>query len=64
MKVGDLVRFRSGNYNKVHREWLGIIVREIAGTDEIKIVEWTHQNKGRDRGGYKAADLELANEGR
>ena len=59
MKVGDLVRFRSGAWNKTHSEWLGLIVREIPGTDEIKVVEWTHRNKGRDRGGYKAADLEL-----
>ncbi len=64
MKIGDLVRFRSGYYNKVHREWLGIIVREVPGTDEIKVVEWTHVNKGRDRGGYKARDLELVNENR
>jgi hypothetical protein len=64
MKIGDLVRFRSGYYNKVHREWLGLIVREIPGTDEIKVVEWSHHNKGRDRGGYKARDLELVNENR
>ena len=64
MKIGDLVRFRSGNYNKVHREWLGLIVREIPGTDEVKIIEWTHTSKGTDRGGYKARDLELVNESR
>tara|TARA_R100000808_G_C2139449_1_gene147357 strand:+ start:1241 stop:1429 length:189 start_codon:yes stop_codon:yes gene_type:complete len=57
MKVGDLVRFRSGGWNNTHAEWLGLIVREIPGTDEVKIVEWTHVNKGRDRGGYKARDL-------
>jgi hypothetical protein len=57
MKVGDLVRYRSGNH--YHNGWLGLIVREIPGTDEIKVVEWTHRNKGTDRGGYKATDLEL-----
>ncbi len=62
MKVGDLVRYRSGNGH--HNGWLGLIVREIPGTDEIKVVEWTHRNKGRDRGGYKARDLELVNEDR
>ena len=56
MKIGDLVRYRqSGDYNA----WLGLIVREIPGTDEIKVVEWTHRSKGTDRGGYKATDLEL-----
>ena len=62
MKVGDLVRYRSGN--NYHNGWLGLIVREIPGTDEVKIVEWTHSNKGRDRGGYKARDLVLVNEDR
>ena len=61
MKIGDLVRYRqSGDHNA----WLGLIVREVPGTDEIKVVEWTHVNKGRDRGGYKARDLELVNENR
>ncbi len=57
MKVGDLVRYRSGN--NYHNGWLGLIVREIPGTDEIKVVEWTHKNMGRDRGSYKARDLVL-----
>ena len=56
MKIGDLVRHRqTGDHNA----WLGLIVREIPGTDEIKVIEWVHQNKGRDRGSYRARDLEL-----
>jgi len=55
VKVGDLVRYRSGN--NYHNGWLGLIVREIPGSDEIKVVEWTHKNMGRDRGSYKAQDL-------
>ena len=58
MKVGDLVRFRRRLVEEPC-DWLGLIVREIPGTDEVKIVEWTHWNNGRDRGGYKARDLEL-----
>jgi hypothetical protein len=64
MKIGDLVRFRSGYYNKVHREWLGLIVREIPGTDEIKVIEWWHREGGTDRGSYRARDLELVSAGR
>jgi hypothetical protein len=64
MKIGDLVRYRSAGRTPSHSDWLGLIVREISGTDEIKIVEWTHWNKGRDRGGYKARDLVLVNEDR
>ena len=59
MKIGDLVRYRqSGDHNA----WLGLIVREIPGTDEIKVIEWTHKNTGRDRGSYRARDLVLINE--
>ena len=57
MKVGELVRFRS--LHSAHREWLGLIVREIPGTDERKVVTWTHKNKGTDHGSYRAIDLEL-----
>ena len=56
MKVGDLVRYRqTGDHNA----WLGLIVREIPGTDEIKVIEWTHRNGGTDHGSYRARDLEL-----
>ena len=64
MKIGDLVRCRSRGWHKAPGEWLGLIVREIPGTDEVKIIEWTHSSKGTDRGGYKARDLELVNEDR
>ncbi len=57
MEIGDLVRYRSGN--NYHNGWLGLIVREIPGTDEVKVVEWTHKNMGRDRGSYRAQDLVL-----
>jgi hypothetical protein len=61
MKIGDLVRYRSGAAYAAHREWLGLIVREIGGTDKMKIIEWTHTNKGTDRGQYRERDLELVN---
>lgn len=61
MKLGDLVRYRqTGDHNA----WLGLIVREIPGTDEIKVIEWTHRNGGTDHGSYRAKDLELVNEDR
>jgi len=62
MKVGDLVRYRSPNGH--NNDWLGLIVREIPGTDEIKVIEWTHRNMGRDHGSYRARDLELVSENR
>jgi len=64
MKVGDLVKYRTSTHHVYHDDWLGLIVREIPGTDEIKVIEWTHRNMGRDRGSYRARDLVLANEDR
>ena len=64
MKIGDLVRYRTSTHHDNHSDWLGLIVREIPGTDEIKVIEWVHQNKGRDHGSYRARDLELVSEDR
>ena len=64
MKIGDLVKYRTGTHHDHHSEWLGLVVREIPGTDKIKVIEWVHVNKGTDRGSYRARDLELVNENR
>jgi len=64
MKIGDLVKYRTGTHHDHHSEWLGLIVREIPGTDEIKIIEWIHRNGGTDHGGYRARDLVLVSETR
>ena len=64
MKLGDLVKYRAATHHAYHTEWLGIIVREIPGTDEIKVIEWTHRTGGRDRGSYRARDLEVISESR
>ena len=64
MKIGDLVRYRAKTHHAYHHDWLGIIVRELPGSDEIKFVECTPRNQGRDRGGYKARDLEVVSESR
>ena len=61
MKIGDLVRYRTGPHHDHNTEWLGIIVREIPGTDEIKVMEWMHRDGGTDRGSYRARDLVLVN---
>ncbi len=57
MKVGDLVRYRSGNGS--HNGWLGLIVREIPGHAEVKVIEWTHKNMGKSHGSHSAQDLVL-----
>ena len=64
MKIGDLVRYRKYHSAGHNNDWLGLIVREIPGTDEIKIIEWSHRNGGRDHGQYRARDLELVSENR
>ena len=57
MKLGDLVRYRSGNH--FHNGWLGLIVREIPGHAQVKAVEWTHKNMGKRHGSHSAQDLVL-----
>ena len=64
MKIGDRVRYRTATHHDNHSDWLGIIVREIPGTDEIKVIEWWHREGGTDRGSYRARDLELVSAGR
>jgi hypothetical protein len=64
VKVGDLVRYRTSTHHDNWGGWLGIIVREIPGTDEIKVIEWTHREGGTDCGSYRARDLVLVNETR
>ena len=42
MKVGDLVKYKSPN-NRWDGAWkeVGVILRCIAGTDKVKVVQWT-----------------------
>jgi hypothetical protein len=64
VKVGDLVKYRASTHHTHHNDWLGIIVREIPGNHEIKVIEWTHREGGTDRGSYRARDLEVVSESR
>ena len=63
MKIGDLVRYRTSP-RADYGAWLGIIVREIPGSHQVKVVQWVHRNKGTDCGSYRARDLVLVNEDR
>ena len=44
MQVGDLVRYVSpGNrWDHPFENWQGIILRAIAGTEQVKVVRWTN----------------------
>ena len=64
MKIGDLVKYRTSTHHDDWSDWLGLIVRKIPGTDEIKVIEWVHKSGGTDRGSYRARDLELVSESR
>lgn len=67
IKIGDLVRYaprRSSAWLGPAR-YLGLIVREIPGTDERKVVVWFDENgAGDENGPYRARDLALVNENR
>jgi|2_EtaG_2_1085320.scaffolds.fasta_scaffold366865_2 hypothetical protein len=60
MKVGDLVKYVS--LSSGYQEWkeIGIILREIPGTDQNKVVQW---NTGV-RSGYPARNLVVISESR
>ena len=64
VKIGDLVKYRTMTHSPDHSEWLGLIVREIPGTDKIKVIEWWHSEGGTDHGSYRARDLELVSASR
>ena len=58
MKIGDLVRYMSAN-----GEWdhiLGIVVRQIPGSDENQVVQWANGEKI----SYPKRHLEVISEGR
>lgn len=73
MKIGDLVRYAPPSYiynrapgRRGGPSWyLGLIVREIPGTDERKVVVWFDENGAIEvNGSYRARDLALVNENR
>jgi hypothetical protein len=62
MKIGDLVRYMSAN-----GEWdhiLGIVVRQIPGTDENQVVQWMGCDGDNDRVSYPKRQLKVISESR
>ncbi len=59
MQIGDLVRYRSprGEWDHI----LGVIVRQIPGTDEVQIVQWSTNGENM---GYPKRHLEVISESR
>ena len=63
MKVGDLVIFTpDGIVNEDWDNWYGIVMREIPGTDERKVVMWNRDNNVKTTN--KKKDLTVVNESR
>ena len=63
MKVGDLVIFTpDGIVNEDGDNWYGIVMREIPGTDERKVVMWNRDNNVKTTN--KKKDLTVVNESR
>jgi len=38
MKIGDLVRYKTHNGEWGH--FVGVVVRQVSGTDEIQVIRW------------------------
>ena len=63
MKVGDLVMFTpDGIAHEDWDNWYGIVLREVPGTDERKVVMWNRDNNVRTT--TKKKDLTVVNESR
>ena len=60
MKIGDLVKYK-GNGIWDWGNQVGIVVRQIPGTDEVQVVRWLD---GQSQVGYPKRRLELVSESR
>jgi len=65
MKVGDLVQFR-GSYQKqglrssmLSQAWIGLIIQDIPGTADFKIVKWWHNGEERPHQLHEGKNLKL-----
>jgi len=62
MKIGDLVSYKTHN-----GEWdhiLGVVVRQIPGTDEVQVVQWLGSDGDNDRVSYPKRQLKVISESR
>ena len=55
MQVGDLVKYKETTEWVQWGEWIGIIIREISGTDQRKVVHWLNNDE---RGCFREHELE------
>ncbi len=60
MKIGDLVKYRSDDWS----DWIGIVVREIPGTDEMRQVFWPRMHGAAKTACYPKMALEVVSESR
>jgi hypothetical protein len=58
MNVGDLVRYNKAGWGI----WVGVVIKQIPGTDERQVVFWTRDNVGCTA--HLKRDLEVISENR
>ena len=60
MKIGDLVKY-GGNSRDQFDSWLGIIIQELPGFAEYKMVQWVNSEdrNALETVSHKAKDLEV-----
>ena len=58
MKIGDLVAYKHEDWDR----WVGIVIKQIPGTDEIQVVQWNKENNLRTSNPKR--DLEVINASR
>ena len=58
MKVGDLVQFR-GSRQGFYEAWIGLIIQDIPGSADFKIVKWWHNGEEKAHQLHEGKNLKL-----
>lgn len=59
MKVGDLVQYNSAATNWHYEAWIGLIIQDIPGMADFKIVKWWHNGEERPHQLHEGKNLKL-----
>ena len=61
MKVGDLVQFRSSRQKQIweYEAWIGLIIQDIPGSADFKIVKWWHNGEEKAHQLHEGKNLKL-----
>lgn len=61
MKVGDLVQYREARQKEIwdYGAWIGLIIQEVPGAADFKIVKWWHNGEEKPHQLHEGRNLKL-----